>query len=193
MTDGSHTAAKLLAPGLPFILAELHGMKLDGVLVPVLADTFRPVATAETAELRAAAVYHHIPAVLAHRAVVAQLSAAWVYGCAHPPEKFALFVDNDGNSVTPPPFCGCTIRQVYLDPLDVLALGAVPITSPLRTALDVARTAPLPVARAVLTRMSHSTDLHCPLSRMWQALGAAAHVPGKRRAQALLHDLLDDG
>ncbi len=192
MTDGSHTAAKLLlAPGMPFALGELHAMKLDGVVVRVIADTFRPAATDETPELRAVAVFHHVPAALAHRAVVAQLSAAWVYGCAYPPEKFSLLIDNDGNSVATPPLCGCTIRQVHLDPVDVLMLGAVSVTSPLRTALDVARTAPLAVARDVLTAMSHNDALQCPLDRIRFALAAARHVPGKRRAQALLREMIE--
>ena len=192
MTDVSLSATALLAPGMLFTLAELHGMKLDGVLVPVLGHTFRPAATPETPELRAAAVSHHIPACLVHRAVVAQLSAAWVYGCAPPPDIFSLVVGNDGNSVSAPPFCGCIIRQVRLDPLDVLELGAVPVTSPLRTALDVARTAPLPVARAALTTMSRNAVLQCPLGRIRQALAAAVHVPGKRRAQELLENMIDD-
>lgn len=186
MTDVSLDATVLLAPGTLFTLAELHGMKLDGVLIPVLGHTFRPAAIPETLEIRAAAVSHHIPASLVHRAVVAQLSAAWVYGCAPPPDVFSLLVGNDGNSVAPPPFCGCSIRQVHLDALDVRTLGAVPVTSPLRTALDVARTAPLPVARAVLTTMSRNAGLECPLGRIRQALATAVHVPGKRRAEELL-------
>lgn len=191
MIELSGAAAQLIAPGAAFSLAELCAMALDGVVCPVVGKTFRPATLAETPELRAAAVSHHIPASLAHRAVVAQLSAAWVYGCAPPPEIFSLVVDNDGNSVCAPPFCGCSIRQVYLNALDVVSLGSVPMTSPLRTAQDVARTAALPVARAVLTSMSRHAALQCPLEHISQALAAAAHVPGKRRAQALLQDMME--
>ena len=191
MNEVSKGAAQLLAPGSPFTLAELHAMILDGVVCAVIGDTFRPATVAVTPELRAAAVSHHIPASLAHRAVVAQLSAAWVYGCAPPPELFSLVVDNNGNSVCTPPFCRCSIRQVYLNALDVVRIGAIPVTSPLRTALDVARTAPPPLARAVLTAMCRDAALRCPLVDISQALAAAAHVPGKRRGQALLHDMIE--
>lgn len=181
----------LLVPGKLFALAELHAMKIDGVLWPIIGDAFRSMAVAESPQLRAAALAHHVPAGLAKRAALSQLSAAWVYGCAPPPGVIALVQDRSGKSTSLPPFSGCSLREVYLDAFDTQPIGEVLVTSPLRTALDVARTAPHGLARDVLLRMSSVPSLHCPLGRIRQALSLASHVPGKIRGQALLAELIE--
>lgn len=192
MNETPNAASALLVPGIPFILAELHAMKLDGVLVQVTGHAFRRPGTEETPGLRAQALAHHVPAALSYRAALGQLSAAWVYGCAPAPQVISLLLDNDGNSASLPLFSGCSLRQVYLDRFDVLRMGGVLITSPLRTALDVARSAPTPVARAVLTAISRNPAMHCPLGRIRQGLAEAVHVPGKCRGQALLASMTED-
>ena len=190
MTDTCFPPATLLVPGEQFILAELHAMKLDGVLAPVIGEAFRSTTQEETQDHRAAALIHHIPAALAPRAALGQLSAAWVYGCAPPPVVISLLQNHEGKSSSLPPFSGCTLRQVCLDPHEVLSIGGGLVTSPLRTAMDVARTAPEMLARAVLMALSGQPALRCPLGRIRQALNAAAHVPGKRRGQELVHSLM---
>lgn len=181
----------LLAPGTLFIFSELSAMVMDGVLCHVFGQVFRPSALAETPAVRAAALAHHIPAFLSHRAVLAQLSAAWVYGCAPAPAEVALLVDNDGNSAAVPRHSGCTVRQVRLEAQDFQLVGTTRVTTALRTALDVARSAPPALARPVLVAMSRDPALACPLRRIQQALLAAPHVPGKLRAQELVQTLLD--
>ena len=190
MNDSSSWPTTLLVPGEAFALAELHAMKLDGVLAAVVGDVFRPVGLAETPALRAAALKVSIPAALEKRAVLGQLAAAWVYGCAPPPIVVSLLVDNDGNTAALPAHSGCTLRQVYLDTTELKSLGGALVTSPLRTALDVARTAPEGTARTVLAAMTAQTTLHCTLAGIERALAAAVHVPGKLRAQELVHSLL---
>lgn len=168
-------------------------MKIDGVLAPVAGDAFRIAQGEESAGHRAAALFNQVPAALAPRAALGQLSAAWVYGCAPPPETVALLVNPGGRSAALPPFSGCTLRQVRLGPQDVVTIGGVPVTSPLRTALDVARSAPASAARPVLEAMARTPSLHCPLPRIRMALLAAAHVPGKVRGQALVQEMIDGG
>jgi hypothetical protein len=180
----------LLVPGSPFVLAELYAMKLDGILSPIVGVAFRPCGVAETPGLRAAALQHQIPAALAQRAALSQLSAAWVYGCAPVPGVIALMHSHHGKSAALPPFSGCTLRQVYFADADVQRLDGVLLTSPLRTALDVARTAPRALAWEVLFKMSSVASLQCPLGRVRQALQSAAHVPGKVRGQELVEDMI---
>lgn len=184
------TGAVLFVPGRLFTLAELHAMKIDGVLWPIIGDAFRPVTVAETVPLRAAALAYQIPAALLHRAALSQLSAAWVYGCAPPPKVVSLVQDHTGKSASLPPFSGCTLREVTLERFDLQSLGDTLVTSPLRTAVDIARTAPLGVARAALLRLSQAATLNCPLGRIQQALGTARNIPGKIRGQALLEEML---
>ena len=192
MNDSPATHHELIVPGTDFILAELHAMKIDGVLAQITGQAFRSTAVLETPALRAAALAHHIPAALTTRAALGQLSAAWVYGCAPPPVVIALLLDNDGNSASLPAFSGCSIRQVHLDASEVLKIGAVLITSPLRTALDVARTAPTTIPLTVLEIMSRQPTLDCPLEQIRQGLRSAAHVPGKLRGQELLQTMITD-
>ena len=193
MTDASFPPATILIPGEQFTLAELHAMKLDGVLAPVIGDAFRSTTQEETQEHRAAALIHHVPAALAPRAALGQLSAAWVYGCAPPPAVISLLQNHEGKSSSLPPFSGCTLRQVHLDPHEVLRIGGGLVTTPLRTAMDVARTAPEALARAVLKAMGEQPAFRCPLGRIHQALNAAAHVPGKVRGQDLVRSMMGGG
>lgn len=166
-------------------------MVMDGVLCHVFGQVFRPSALVETPAVRAAALAHHIPAFLSHRAVLAQLSAAWVYGCAPAPADVALLVDNDGNSAAVPRHSGCTVRQVRLEPQDVQLVGTTAVTTVLRTALDVARSAPLALARPALEAFASDASLACSLESVQQALLDAPHIPGKLRAQELVQELLD--
>lgn len=193
MIESRNSFGALLVPGDMFILAELHAMKLDGVLVPVVGDTFRPRTVAETAALRAGALRLSIPATLERRAVLGQLAAAWVYGCAPPPLVISLLVDNDGNTAFLPAHSGCTLRQVHLDTVDVQSVGGTLVTSPLRTAMDVARSAPEGTARAILAAMAGQAALACTLEALQRGLASATHVPGKLRAQRLLQTMLDAG
>lgn len=182
----------LLAPGTLFIFSELSAMAMDGVLSHVFGQVFRPSSLPETPAVRAAALAHHIPAFLSHRAVLSQLTAAWVYGCAPPPGEIALLVDNDGNSASLPRRSGCSVRQVQLDAPCVLTLETTQLTDGLRTALDVARSAPEALARPVLAALAGEPALGCPLERILHALAGAPHVPGKLRGQALVRSMLED-
>lgn len=166
-------------------------MVMDGVLCHVFGQVFRPAAMAETPAVRAAALAHHIPAFLSHRAVLAQLSAAWVYGCAPLPAEVALLVDNDGNSAAVPRHSGCTVRQVHLEARDVQLVGTTQVTTALRTAMDVARSAPPGFATPVIKAMAGAAALDCSLERIQQGLLDAPHVPGKLRAQELVQTLLN--
>ncbi|MHA7305107.1 hypothetical protein ACX80E_07665 [Arthrobacter sp. TMN-49] len=193
MNESSSLPGTLQVPGDMFILAELHAMKLDGVLDAVVGDVFRPRALAETPAVRAGALKLSIPAALEKRAVLGQLAAAWVYGCAPPPQIISLLVDNDGNTASLPARSGCTLRQVYLDAADVRTVGGALVTSPLRTAVDVARSAPEAMARAVLAAMVARPSLLCTVGGIQRALAAATHVPGKLRAQEIVRSMLDAG
>ncbi|MGO4385265.1 hypothetical protein [Specibacter sp. RAF43] len=116
-------APEVLVPGDGFTLPELHAMRLDGVLARVYGQAFRPVNTPETPGLRAAALAAELPPALANRAAIGRMAAAWVYGCAPPPPRIALLVSSRHRSTAAPPFSGCAVHEVALDPLDVLRLG----------------------------------------------------------------------
>lgn len=166
-------------------------MTMDGVLCHVFGQYFRPASLPESPSLRAAALQQQVPAYLSHRAVVGQLAAAWVHGCAPLPEVVSLLVDNDGNSVSLPRRSGCSVRQVRLPAQDVLLVGSTRVTSPLRTAMDVARSAPELLARPVLRAMAAQPLLEFSLGRLLHVLQSATHVPGKLQAEVLVQAMLD--
>lgn len=189
---GAADPPTLLVPGAQFSLPELHAMKLDGVLAQVYGEAFRPVDVPESVSLRAAALAQHIPANLLRRAAAAQLSAAWVYGCAPPPRPIALLLPPGGKSAQLPLLSGCTLGQVLLAESDVSELAGLQLTVPLRTALDVARTAPAAVALSVLANMAGQSGLGCALDRVRDGLLVSERVPGRRRGLQLIEDIVGD-
>ena len=131
---------------------------------------------------RALAAHHHLPVALRGRHVFGRVTAAWIYGCAPPPRQLALLADTRRRSTSLPPFSGAVLHQVTLGPADRLELGGVPVTQPLRTAVDVALHAPLVEAADVLLLMSREPGLNTPLHYVRTLLCSGHRVPGSRRA-----------
>ena len=69
-----------------------------------------------------------------------------------------------------------------LGPLDTVTIGGVPVSTPLRTALDVALHAPEPDAVSVLRALAGAKGLGCQLDIIRQAIEARPRLPGKARA-----------
>ncbi|MFF1879229.1 hypothetical protein [Leifsonia sp. NPDC058230] len=116
-------------------LAELHAVRLDGELYRI-GDAFATVDTPDTAELRAAAFRLSVP-----RAAVADRStAAWIHGTrAGPPSALQVCVDS-AQRVSATALHGLDVRQCILAQRDVVLLGEVRVTAPLRTVADLLRT-----------------------------------------------------
>lgn len=115
-------------------LAELHAARLDGELFAI-DDCFGPVDVAEQAELRAAS----LSAVLPPRLIAEQRSAAWVLGSLlAPPARHQLCVDTRARyrCAAAPRFA---VREVVLEDGETVVIGGLRVTTPLRTALDLAR------------------------------------------------------
>jgi hypothetical protein len=115
-------------------LAERMAARLDGELY-ALAGVHCPVDEVETPALRLAAV-------LAGRSdrYIAELgTAAWVWGAAAiPPERLELCVDLRARA-RPTQARHASVREVVVDDGEVRVLEGGRVTSPLRTAVDLAR------------------------------------------------------
>ena len=147
-------------PRLPEVLtdsdlsiAELHAAKLDGALLPI-GDGFRAIDRPDGRSQRLAALLPTLP----ERVVVSEESAAWVWGAlADAPEPLRLSAALRHRarltvSAT------MIVREVRFGPDDIVALDAgggaqITVTSPERTALDLARAADRPSAVAALRGM----------------------------------------
>ncbi|MBK4346765.1 type IV toxin-antitoxin system AbiEi family antitoxin [Lacisediminihabitans changchengi] len=137
--------ASVLSPAdLPS--AELQAARLDGELYRV-DECFSPIDQPTGLHHRALAL-----AAITPRRLIAELhSAAWVWGALdQPPSRHRLCADITAR--TRPPIGPAILREVVVDATDVVTLGPLRITTPLRTAVDLARLDPEP-HREVITRL----------------------------------------
>lgn len=162
-------------------LAELACARLDGELF-VMAGAWCPVDAPDGPETRAGALSRTAPP----RAVAERQTAAWIYGLAPEPAEHQFCVDagaRTGNR----PGSGAHLREVRLGTDDTLRLGRLLVTTPLRTAVDLARWGSSPGRRA-------QTDLIAALLAR-AGVDSGAPVPAGPRgisfgriAAAQLHD-----
>jgi hypothetical protein len=114
--------------------AELQAMRLDGQLYR-LGDAWLPSDAVETPAVRAAAVLSG-----RSRRLVAELrTAAWVWGAVPAmPRPLELCADVRARARVRPG-AEAVVRELVLDDGDVVRLDGLGVTSPLRTAVDLAR------------------------------------------------------
>jgi hypothetical protein len=115
--------------------AELRAARIDGQVFAV-DDGFAPVDEPDSMSLRAAALSRLVP----DRMIAERSSALWVYG-AHARSPFPHHLCIDMADRTPPLHTlRFVFREVRLEPVDVIELEGLKLTSPLRTAIDLLRT-----------------------------------------------------
>jgi len=172
----------LLQPGRLHTHNELRAMRLDGLVQHVYGPAYLPAGRAASADHRALAARAALPAQLRGKVVIGRLSAAWIYGCAPPPEKVAGLLDHRFRTTSQGRCRSAAIHEVTLGPLDATTIAGVPVTTVLRTALDVALYVPEEAAVPALLSLAADTGLACPLDYIRQALLARSRLPGKRQA-----------
>lgn len=172
----------LSAHDLP--VAELTAARLDGELFRV-DDAFAPVDEIEQPAHRAAAVRASVP----DRLIAEQRSAAWIWGALDlPPTHHELCIATGVRSHSPG-VAWMRIREVVVDPSEVIVIAGLQVTTPLRTIVDLARFSPMfgeAEKRMVAWLMQHHglglADCEADIDRR-------RNLPGKRRALARLRRL----
>ncbi|MDH6237308.1 type IV toxin-antitoxin system AbiEi family antitoxin [Cryobacterium sp. CG_9.6] len=114
-------------------LPELMCARLDGEVYP-LGACWCPIDEVESPALRAASLGPLVPP----RGIVERASAAWVYGVLPEPAVHELCVDVHARAHLPPS-AHVHIREVTCPAADTRLLAGIRVTSPLRTAVDLAR------------------------------------------------------
>jgi hypothetical protein len=118
-------------------LAELCAARLDGELYSVGA-AFAPVDEIEQPQHRAAALRTGI-----HKRLIAeQRTAAWIWGALTAAPMHHQYCATVGARVSRTNVPWLTVREVVIDPREVLIVNGLGVTSPLRTAVDMARFLP---------------------------------------------------
>ncbi|TRW44287.1 type IV toxin-antitoxin system AbiEi family antitoxin [Georgenia yuyongxinii] len=137
---------------------QLTDLVRDGALVRPFQGIYLPVGTAEDPEARARAIGMLLP----DGATLGRETAAWLHGVdVRPPDRFR-----------DPPLLEClSDREIFLNPLrrpevrgyltdlnpgDIVEVDGVPVTSPARTALDLARYSERYMGLAALDMFSHA-------------------------------------
>lgn len=118
--------------------------------------------------------------VIAGRAAAALHGALWV-----PDDAPVEMIWRSGR-----PPSGIVVRNERIDADEIVEVGSIPVTTPERTALDLARHLPRDLAVGNLDSLAHATDVKAP-----DALRLADRHPrarGLRRAEVAL-DLMDGG
>jgi len=166
--------AVLSAADLP--ATELSAARLDGELFEV-ADCFSPIDLPDGAILRAQSLAQD----LSSRVIVERRSAAWVLGATEVAPVFPQYCSTAEARAKPAAIRRLAVREVVIEPHEIICLGGVRVTSALRTACDLVRSSTefdtvtqLVVLR--LLQLGQATIEDCVA-----LLDGRRNLPGKRR------------
>lgn len=161
--------------------AELASARLDGLLVE-LGEAYIPADAVETAALRAGSLGR----LLGHTLAASHLSAAWIHGALDdPPARHTV-----QRAVPHRVHVSFDRRFVYRDPAigpgDLVLVGGVRVTSPVRTVVDLARTVDAVHADAARRMVRAAPPL---AGEALARLAGSGPFPRKRAATSLLREL----
>jgi hypothetical protein len=172
--------ARLLSPVLSpfdFPSAELSAILLDGEAYRV-GQSVAPIDEVPGPLMRAAALSAELPP----RLIAEQHTAAWIWGAQpYPPERHEVCADTAAR-LRPALDASLAVREVVIRPEDTRLVGDLMVTSPLRTAIDLARfvdhwTDEEAAVIASLLRLGDVTLEDCARS-----MNLRRNLPRKRRA-----------
>jgi hypothetical protein len=160
-------------------------MRLDGEIYE-LADGWCAIDELEGPEHRAAAV-------LGGRSprLIAELgSAAWIWGAAATLPRTTEFCVDLGARARLSPSPRVRVRELVLDSGDRVELDGVAVTSPLRTAVDLARFRDSPSGDESVAIVTLAGIGDFGLEQCRELLNRRRNLPEKRRALQRLSELL---
>jgi hypothetical protein len=172
----------LYSPGRPFSWAELQSLAADGILTRFHQHGYALPDVQVSAQLRARAAANAVPAPVRQRVVAGRMTAAWIYGCAAEPDRLALLVDAKRRISSLRNTRGCTLHEVRLGPFDVVSIGGLMVSSPLRTAVDIALHVDAHRAVPALAGLLSRPEKDVRLRLLVLAIEATPRVPHKRAA-----------
>jgi hypothetical protein len=157
-------------------------MAADGVLTQLHQHGYTVPGVEASPQLRARAAAHAVPPGIRQRVVAGRMTAAWIYGCAREPDRMALLVDAKRRISSLRATRGCTLHEVRLGPFDVVSLGGLMVSSPLRTALDIALHVDPERAVPALRQLLERPELDVRVRLLILAVEATPRLPHKKAA-----------
>ena len=181
--------SELYSPGPLFSWPELQAMASDGVLTQLYQRGYLPPGHTPHSAAPGARGVRPVRPVIRQRVVAGRMTAAWIYGCAAEPDRLALLVDANRRISSLRSTRGCTFHEVRLGPFDVVSLGGLMVSSPLRTAVDIALHVDAERAVPALRALLGKPELGLRLRLLTLAVEATPGMPYKKAALAKLEQL----
>ncbi len=166
-------------------LAELCAARIDGEVVAFGAG-YRSLATVETPALR----IHAVLGAASPRLIAELGTAAWIWGAMDPPPLALEFCCAHAARFRPTFERAARIREVRLEPEDVIHLDGLAVTSPLRTAVELARARQEfgPVDQVAVRELGRIAGV--TLADAQALMNRRPNLSGKRRALVRLKEAL---
>lgn len=180
------TGGALFTAGGDFSGVELQSMARDGLVRRVYADTYVRWDIEPDPICRTLAAARTLPERLRPRIMLGRLTAAWIYGCAPAPRQLQLLIDHSRRTTALAPFSTAVLHEVRLGAGDGMEIAGIMVTTPLRTALDIARHGPQEASVSALLAIAANPVLRCPLGFVRSSLEAVSRLPGKSVALSRL-------
>lgn len=166
-------------------LAELCAARLDGEVFAI-DEGYSPIDVPSGPLERAASIAHYCQG----RLMAEQRTAAWVWGALElPPARHELCASL-GARARPAFPIRTSVREVVIDEQGFIVLSGVPVTTPLRTVIDLARFSSRfeDAERAVVVRLASVYGF--ALDQCRAEMDARTNLPNKRRALTRLASAL---
>ena len=185
--------ARVVLVGSPFSRNELQALRLHGSLREVLPGAYVSAEHPQTPSIRA-----RVAAAVAGEQYVpgralCKCTAAWVYGCAPMPHELDILVPRYHRPCAPTSGMLLRLSEGIMDEDQVCSIGGITVTSPLRTAMDIAFNCELIDSMPVLASINASPRLRCGYRRMLDSIESQVRRPGRRRALLAISRLMDTG
>ncbi len=165
--------------------AELSAARLDGHLVE-LGEAYIPADAVETRELRAGS----LRGLLGDTLAATHLSAAWVHGALHDPPARHTVQRAVARRLHQVIGRRLLYRDLSVDPADLMSIGGVLVTVPVRTLADLSRIPDDAHTHAARLMADAAPGLAAQAIDWLQSHGA---LPNKRSALAFLQELAARG
>ena len=169
-------------------LPELQAARLDGEVF-ALDECFCPIDEVDQNRHRAASLALLVPP----RLIAEQHSAAWIHGAVpFAPQRHELCTDTTARQ-RPTSLSRFAIREVVIDPADIVLISRLRVTTPLRTVLDLARfSTPFDDEEIRIVRELLSLA-QLDFAQCLEVLARRHKLPGKRRALERLKSAAESG
>lgn len=184
-------APQVILVDAPFTLNELQALRLRGSLREMLPGAYVSAAHPDNPVTRARVAAAVAGEQLVPGRALCKCTAAWVYGCAPMPRELDIVVPRYHRPCAPTPRMVLRLSEGTMDEDQICTVGGIAVTSPLRTAMDIAFNSELRESLPVLAAINDSARLRCGYREMFEQINAQVRRPGRRRALGAITRLMD--